>query len=296
MKKFNSCHCEPRRYRRGEAIFLVLFLFFVQFAFANPGPEFRDKVSNLKWIAYAPTNFDPTANRYPSDESLLRDLTLLYNYGFRGVVTYGAASSLADIPRIAKSIGFQGAIMGIWDIDSREEITNATLAVEYVDGYCVGNEGLNSRYSLEDLNQVIASLKHSTGKPVTTTEQIFDYYNDKVLNIGDWIFPNIHPFLSEVKEPKKAVQWIGKHYKLLRKHAGPERIILFKEVGWPTSGASEATESNQKRFFLNMQKSDVPFVYFEAFDQRWKDNLSVEPHWGLFTPRRSSKRFASSVR
>lgn len=275
---------------------LILFLFLAQFAFANPSVEFKDKVSSLKWIAYAPTNFDPTVNRYPSEESLKQDLTLLYNYGFRGVVTYGAQSTLADIPRIAKDVGFEGVIMGIWDIDSQEEIANASLVVEYVDGYCVGNEGLNARYSLEDLNQVIASLKGSTGKPVTTTEQIFDYYNDKVLNIGDWIFPNIHPFLSEVKEPKKAVQWIGKHYNLLRKHSGPDRIILFKEVGWPTSGEPQATESNQKRFFLNIQKTDIPFVYFEAFDQRWKNDLSVEPHWGLFNSRRSPKRFISSIK
>jgi len=270
--------------------FLLLAALCPVSSFAECSSEFTQKILNLKWVAYSSTYCDPTKNDFPTEDTIRSDLQLLYSAGFRGVVTYNSYDTFAQIPRIAKEIGFAGVIMGIWDIESREEIMNANMAGQYVDGYCVGNEGLNSRYDLETLNEVIEGLKKSTNRPVTTTEQIFDYYNDDVLNIGDWIFPNIHPFLCEVKNPKKAAQWIEKHYELLKKHAG-SKLILFKEVGYPTAGAREATAVNQNAFFLTFEKKGIPFVYFEAFDQYWKTDLPVEPHWGIFDSKRRPKKY-----
>lgn len=257
--------------------------------------EFKEKVRTLKWVAYAPTNFDPDQGNYPLEDSIRKDLSVLYQYGFTGIVTYGAGATLAEIPRIATEAGFHGVIMGIWDIENREEIMNAILASKYVDGYCVGNEGLNSRYDSGLLKKVILTIKESTHKPATTTEQISDYANDEIFSIGDWIFPNTHPFLSEVREPKKAVIWTEKHYQRLKKHCPPDKIVLFKETGYPTKGDSKATEANQMEFFLNLEKSGILFVYFEAFDQKWKNDLSVEPHWGLFYGNRKPKKYIASV-
>jgi exo-beta-1,3-glucanase (GH17 family) len=276
----------------GRIIFSLLFLFALVcgISFAEYSDEFVEKIINLKWVAYSPTNCDPAKDVFPSEDTIRKDLELLYNAGFRGLVTYSSYSSFAGIPRIAKETGFEGVIMGIWDIESAEEISNAASAIDYVDGYCMGNEGLNINYDIETLNGAIAELKIATGKPVTTTEQIFDYYNDDVLAIGDWIFPNIHPFLCEIKNPKKAARWIQRHYNMLKRHAGT-KLIIFKEVGYPTAGAREATQSNQKEFFVTFEKMGVPFVYFEAFDQYWKVELPVEPHWGLFDSRRRPKKY-----
>lgn len=251
----------------------------------------KDKSVSLKWIAYAPTNYNPDKNIFPSEESIRIDLELLHKYGFNGVITYGALGSLGRIPQIASQIGFCGMIMGIWDIDNREEVINAVLARQFVDGYCVGNEGLNYRYDLDSLRSAIIELKHSTNKPVTTSEQIFDYSNENVFSTGDWIFPNIHPFLSKIRDPNKAAQWVEKHYQLLKKHCPQEKFILFKETGWPTAGANEANERHQKEFFIDLEKLSLPFVYFEAFDQPWKGDLAVEPHWGLFKSNRKPKKF-----
>lgn len=277
------------------AVFLILFVALLTYqALCDSGKEFSEKIMSLKWVAYAPCNFDPTRDIYPSEDSIREDLALLYKYGFGGLVTYGSLRSLADIPRIASETGFSGMIMGVWDIFNKEEIMNAIMASEYVDGYCIGNEGLNSRYDLDELKAVIENIKIATNKPVTTTEQISDYSNDNVLYIGDWIFPNIHPFLSEIKDPKRGVKWIEKHYQVLKKHSNA-RPILFKETGFPTAGLPKATQANQKEFFLNLQKTDVPFVYFEAFDQFWKNDSAIEPHWGLFNSRRKPKKFISSI-
>lgn len=264
------------------------------FALSSVSEEFAQKIRTLKWIAYSPTNFDPDDGIYPTEDSIRKDLSLLYKYGFRGVVTYGSHGTLAEIPWIAAEIGFKGIIMGIWDIRNEREIENAVAAKKYVDGYCVGNEGLNSRYDLDTLKNAIEKIKLETEKLATTTEEIQDYYNNylDLLSVGDWVFPNVHPFLNKVKDPIKAVKWVEKHYRLLKKHSG-DKILLIKETGFPTKGAQGATESNQTKFYLNLEKTDVSFVYFEAFDQIWKTDTSVEPHWGLFNHHRKPKQYIS---
>lgn len=278
-------------HRKFRFFFVIVLCICAHYAFGQVSADFKEKVNNLKWVTYSPTNYDPAEGKYPGEGSLRLDLETLIQHGFSGLVTYGSSGSLGNIPEIAQEVGFQGVIMGIWDIFNREEIQNAALAQAYVDGYCLGNEGLNMRYNLKDLFEAMSSLRVSTGKPVTTSEQIFDYAKDEVLSLGDWVFPNIHPFLSEVKKPEKAVRWIQGHYERLKKHVATERVILFKEVGFPTAGSLEATEKNQMRFFLGMEEVGVPFVYFEAFDQLWKTHLAVEPHWGLFDAHRNTKKF-----
>lgn len=279
--------------------FFLAFLFLFSCAAgvrAEMTEELREKISALKWVAYAPTAFNPIRALFPDEDSIRKDLELLFDYGFRGLVTYGSDNVLAKVPEIARSVGFSGIIMGVWDISSREEITNATMASAFVDGYCLGNEGLNARYTLDELRVAIDSLKSATHKPVTTTEQVFDYANDDLLQLGDWVFPNIHPFLAEVKDPRRAAIWIQKHYQQLRKHCAPERVVFFKEVGWPTSGMLKANEANQKEFFKFMEKAAFVFVYFEAFDQKWKTDPSCEPYWGLFTSKRKAKRYIGAFR
>jgi len=263
-------------------------------AFCESGVDFKQKLKTLKWVAYAPSDFNPLKNHYPSEDSIREDLALLREYGFEGIVTYGSNRILGEIPRIAREEGFKGVIMGIWSIDNREETMNAVAAAKYVDGYCVGNEGLNSSYNLDSLTQAMSEMKESTGKPVATTEQIYDYSDDSILALGDWVFPNIHPFLSGVKDPKEAVAWIEKKYKSLQNRCPEGRIILIKEAGVPTAGADKATESNQKDFFDILEKTDMFFVYFEAFDQNWKRHLPVEPYWGLFDDQRKPKKYISS--
>jgi len=209
---------------------LLIPFFFVSSAFCADLEEFKKKALSTKWIAYAPTNFNPNAGVYPSEESIRKDLELLYRYGFEGIVTYGADRILGDIPRIAQEAGLSGVIMGIWDIESQEELANAMKAAKYVDAYCVGNEGLSSRYDIDILRAAISRIKKETHKPAATTEQVGYYYKDDLLTVGDWIFPNIHPFLSNVKDPQKAASWIKKYYERLQKRCPPGKFILRRSA------------------------------------------------------------------
>lgn len=273
---------------------ILTFFLFMSTAFCADFQEFKKKALSLKWIAYAPANFNPDTGVYPSHDSVKKDLELLYQYGFRGIVTYGSDRTLGDVPRLAREAGFGGVIMGVWNLENKEELENALQAKEYVDAYCLGNEGLYSRYDIDTLRAAIGRIKKETDRPAATTEQVNDYYKDDLLAVGDWVFPNIHPFLSNVKDPKKAAAWIKKYYERLRKKCPPERLILFKEVGYPTAGDAYASQQNQKDFFYYMGQDGVPFVYFEAFDQTWKQYLPVEPYWGLFNYKRKPKEYILS--
>ncbi|MCM8763247.1 MAG: hypothetical protein NC936_00915 [Candidatus Omnitrophica bacterium] len=252
--------------------------------------EFNDKLYQLKWVAYSPTNYSPYSGDYPTLSSIEEDLKLLLEAGFNGIITYSAHGIFADIPETAKRMGFQGVIMGVWDIFSQEELQAAINASSFVDGYCLGNENLGRRYEIEELDKVMSYVRQATQRPVTTSEEITDYANERVVKLGDWIFPNIHPFLFNTKDPKKAVNFVRHAYKILLR-AAKGKPTLVKEVGFPTKGDIQANQKNQKIFFNLLEKTEVNFAYFEAFDQPWKMHLEIEPYWGLFDKNRRPKRF-----
>ena len=67
---------------------------------------------DVRWIAYAPTNYDPEAHppRFPSKNSIRADLVALRRAGFDGLVTYSA--TLPEIIEVAESVGFRCEISG----------------------------------------------------------------------------------------------------------------------------------------------------------------------------------------
>lgn len=278
---------------RGIALFLLIFS-----CYGNVfglGEDFVHKLNYLKWIAFAPTNFNPLNGTYPSAASIEKDLNILRDAGFTGIITYGSDNTLAVIPEIAKNMGFQGVIMGIWDIRDPREKDNALAMAGYVDGYCMGNEGLSIRYEVDELKKAIDELRDKSRLPVTTSEEINDYAKQYVVELGDWVFPNVHPYFSNVTQPAKAASWIRKYYKILKRAAGADKPILFKEVSLPTKGDDRCNERNQRDFFILMEFSEVKFAYFEAFDQPWKAHSPVEPHWGLFDKKRRPKKFIAEM-
>lgn len=264
---------------------------------ANSVDELYQKFASLAWIAYAPTHYDPTVTSQvmPTEADIQADLQALYDLGFRGIVTYTSSGIFAEIPRIAREIGFEGVVMGVWDPANSEEVQAAIAAVDYVDGYVVGNEGVYfERYDLETLTEAIDGLRDQTGKPVTTSEVSDLYEEDKennVLAIGDWLFPNMHPFWAHITDPVEAVEWTEYQFETLVELSGSDRPVVFKEVRLPTAGAPQTSEYRQIEYYQRLQNTDVIFVYFEAFDQPWKQegNVQVGAHWGLFQSDRNPK-------
>lgn len=110
-----------------------------------------------------------------------------------------------------------------------------------------------------------------------------------MFDIGDWVFPNVHLYFHNKLDPTAAVRWTkGTYDDLKRRCAKP---IIFKEVGFPTQGDKNSvlSEDIQEQYYSELRQTDTPFVYFEAFDQPWKNHLSIEPQWGIFKSDRTPK-------
>lgn len=241
-------------------------------------------------ISYSPTNYNPNTGQMPSEESVRNDLEVLHNAGFRGIVTYGSKGMLAEIPQIADELGLEYVVMGIWDPEDSEEWNNAINAAPYVDGYCLGNEGLlSNRYSLEYLIEKMHELREETAKPVTTSEPL-GLYDDELLEGGDWAFANAHPYWNGINDPLQAAEWTYQQYVTMSSRT--DLNVMFKEVGLPTSG-DVPDETDQDKYYRRLEElMPENFTYFEAFDQEWKNWAPVEPHWGLFDKDRNPKEAA----
>jgi exo-beta-1,3-glucanase (GH17 family) len=253
-----------------------------------------EQVSGIVWVAYTPSSSNPNIGMEVTVDEIIADLAVLRIAGFNGLVTYTSAGIMGrELPALAQEAGFEGLIMGIWDPASQEEYDAAVNAAQtqLVLGYCIGNEGFNrpSRYDMAKLSESIRKLREATGKPVTTTEEIDDYHDDELLQLGDWIFPNAHPYFHHQVEPNSAVRWTKGEYEDLKNRT--DRFVWLKELGMPTAGDRRLSEESQKQYFVQLASTDVNFVYFEAFDQPSRTSLPIEAHWGIFNSDRTPKLF-----
>lgn len=259
------------------------------------------KVDRIKWVAYSAPNPNTEKGFFqPTKEVILQNLLALKKAGFTGLITYGSVGIMGrEFPEMARSLGFNGIIMGIWNPKGGSELQNAinASALPIVLGYGIGNEGLseaNARYSVDDLCSAITAIHTGTGKPAATSEDIEAYYRQpELLSVGDWVFPISHPYWHFTKYPLDAIQWEKIQYASLLKQT--DRYIFFKEVGLPTDGAFGLSETNQDIFYRGLAKTDVHFAYFEGFDQPSKNYAAVEPHWGLFHSNQSPKLLALNL-
>jgi exo-beta-1,3-glucanase (GH17 family) len=275
-----------------STLYFLIIIFVGFFSLENTGKATNGKDAEPAFsgpgVAYQPRTYTPTdIDTMPTIMQIKEELNRLRNIGFRGLVTYSSVGTLGSVPQLARKEGFDGTvIMGIWDPASNEEWQNAIAQAPYVDGYCVGNEGLGVRYTAAELETVMSRLRKQTGIPVTTSEPIDSYLNGKqrdwLLSHSDWLFPMAHPYWASQQNTRQAIDWIVSRYDYLTATAGTR--VIIKEAGLPTEG-SGIDEKAQLVFFQFLETTDVPFFYFEAFDQPWKGMeraQRAEANWGLF--------------
>jgi exo-beta-1,3-glucanase (GH17 family) len=248
-------------------------------------------------VAYAPRGFDPASPRRPSARALRADAESLAAVGFTAVTTYGSSRVLAPVCRFFKRRGFRTVLVGVWDPRDRDEVRRAIRLQRCADGYVVGNEGLTfGRYSKAELSAAIERVRRATGRPVTTRETLTAYADDVgLLEVGDWVFPTIHPWYAEKRAPQDACGWTIFAYRDLAARAPAGVPTVVAETGLPTDGTPPASEHYQRAFFLCVESRQVPFAYFEAFDQPWKRDDAVAPHWGLFRADGTPKLWAAQL-
>lgn len=269
------------------------------------------KLTELCWIAYAPTNFNPQTDPplWPSSETVREDLQVLVDAGFGGLVTYGSdyreqqePEQLIDIPGLAQEAGFQAMVVGVWNPESTVELEAAKHASEHAItiGYVIGNEGLGVRYDLKTLELAMQDVRDFTNLPVTTTEESHDYHlNSPLWRISDWIFMNVHPYFSNVRTPREAANWTSLMFETFDQISN--KPLAFKEVGLPAVSGDSISEYEQAEYYQYLKETNITNIQFEAFDSPWKalafqtDSFDPEPHWGFFTSERLPKKVAKNI-
>lgn len=240
------------------------------------------------WISFAPPRpFNPEIGSFPTEAQLRSALTQLAGEGWRGLVTYGMDGTLREVPRIAREVGFSKVIAGIYPVAGPAFAADRAATLEevaFIDAIVVGNEGIDQgRYTIADLEREIPSLRSASGRPVTTSEPDGRYGDARLRAVGDWMFPNLHPWFANRRTPPSAAAYAEDRFKALEQLA-PGQAVVIKESWWPTAGDDPAgNEANQADYFGRLARTPVRFVWGEAYDQYWKTGEpgGVGPHWGL---------------
>lgn len=228
--------------------------------------------------------------------------------------TYGVCKGQDKIVPIANEFNLKVS-PGAWICSSyegnEEEIENLTfLAKNYdLESAIVGNEVVlryeNGWDSLTEAELIdyIKMVKRNVSVPVTTGEpwHIWDTHPE-LANAVDCILIHVHPYWERVPV-NNAARYVVERYEQIRKKY-PDKEVVIGETGWPSQGLTngEAVPSleNQKRFmedFLKLAKEErISFYYFEAFDEKWKEEPNgVGPHWGFYYTNRTAKHSIDSV-
>lgn len=271
------------------------------------GPVLAALSDTRNWITYTPSQpYNPNLNIQPTEAQIQGDLQLLFNTGFRGLVTYSLDGVLQETARIAKSVGFTQVIAGAFWFDDAQLAREKTAALQelpYIDAFIVGNEGLlEGRYTRARLEQEIAWFQTNTLKPVSTTETGGQELADPTLiDLGDFATVNIQPWFNGSLNPSNPAAMataVSNEYTAL-KNLRPDRSIFVKEAWYSTTGNVAATQANQTAFFAALANTPVKFVWGEAFDQPWKSENSpfgtLGPGWGMFTGNRTPKSIVSDL-
>lgn len=245
--------------------------------------------SSRAWINYSPAKpFDMVVGRHPvSEEQLRSELTLLYEHGFRGLVTNAMTYGCEAAPRIAKQVGFEHVAAKLWwatDDGLAAEKRNLASEIDFVDAIVVGNETVNKAVNrgdppetaLAQLKNEISELQARHGKPVTTGLHPNDWrrFPEIATDLGDFVFTNLQPWWVLLRnDPKLAARWVANAIQVIRDTPGMPsgRVVLIQEAAFP-SGALEpastpgATPAAQAVFYESLIASGEQFVYGFSFD------------------------------
>jgi exo-beta-1,3-glucanase (GH17 family) len=188
---------------------------------------------------------------------------------------------------------------------------------QYFESLYIGNEVLFreeqtpsqlSTYIKEAKSFVTQELKWNL--PVGTSD-LGSKANLEVMEASDFFGSNAHPFLNG-DNVQNATKWVYdfvnnnvelvKNKAMKKKPPGSNIDLIISEVGWPYDGGvfnGAVAGRGQMQSFLNdwickSKQKNIPWFYFEAFDEPWKsiyhrEDAKWETEWGIFTADRHLK-------
>ncbi|VVB70491.1 FRG1-like domain protein [uncultured archaeon] len=206
------------------------------------------------------------------------------------VRTFGCTYGLENAGRIAHEMGLKVAV-GAWlekNGNNQEQINNLIQVANagQADMVIVGSEALSlgSGRSLTE-NELIGYIQQvrsaiPSGIPVTYAFAYGELERPNIVAVVDIVLVNIYPFYADpngvnVDQAIDNMNWAYYQYAIPRAQG---KQVLISETGWPSCGSpkgqSIASQENAAKYFKAFVKwaadNNVPYFYFEAFDESWK--------------------------
>ena len=205
--------------------------------------------------------------------------------------------------------------VGVNGIEIAEAIRLANEFPEIVMAVGVGNETQVNwsahRSSQERLIAAIRQVRSGTKCPVTTCDDFAFWTSPESLAVAaECDFIAVHLYAMWNKQSLQgALDWTREKLAAVEgTHAGIP--IVVTEIGWATAKGTEGYqaigvvgtpgEGEQELFYRALRdwatQRQLPYFYFEAFDEKWKGGSSpdeIEKHWGVFRSDRTPKRVMS---
>jgi exo-beta-1,3-glucanase (GH17 family) len=92
----------------------------------------------------------------------------------------------------------------------------------------------------------------------------------------------IHPFFDPNTQPSDAGTFVLSQIQLVKSACGGKTVIV-SETGWPSSGASKASTSDQATAIASLKSivGSADITFFSFTDDYWKAGAAVEQAFGM---------------
>lgn len=245
---------------------------------------------NETWVSYDSAYYWPEdpqgklghAPQEPTEAQIRQELKLLREAGFTALYLHESRVGQRDVPRLARETGFRGVVMAIRvgtpkELSSpevRTQIETANAASPWVDAFCLG-EVTAREVDLAELKQLLAELRISTKKPVTTSfldDEYFGRRGARLRELADFTIRGLHHHWNTQPSVEQAIQRMERAYESFREDESP---ALLTFVGFPSGGHAAWSEKSQREFLIAATQSlraptGTNCVLYTSFDLPWQ--------------------------
>ena len=210
--------------------------------------------------------------------------------------TYGTENGLENAGRIAHSLNMS-VMMGAWINDDKRvnenQLKNLITAAKAgdVDIAAIGNEMLHrNTVSDDELVSYIKRFKEEVPDVPVTCVDTYDEMieHPKIIDAVDVVAINIFPYWEGVSITD-ALDVTKDRYEKVKKAANGKEVIIG-EMGWPSAGSATgaALPSDENAYWYLKESTSwaehegIQYFFLEAYNQPWKKESDVGPHWGIW--------------
>lgn len=215
--------------------------------------------------------------------------------------SFSSTNGLENIPPLARKIGLKVAATAWIGPDLAQNVAEVTglinlIASGQVDIAIVGSEALlrndvSETQLISYMSQVRQAIPSGMSVLVTTADTYSTLLaHPNVIAASDIVAGNFYPYW-EGTSIDNAVCSLEQEYQQFATIVAPKKIMI-SETGWPSNGnavgAAVPSPANAAQYFSQFTSwagtNNIPFFYFEAFDESWKA-LYEGPqgaYWGLW--------------